>query len=256
MQRSSATAFAVIIATALTGLSSNARATCAIPTAGYSGGLYGAAAVASSSCFISTASGGSGVTGATETSPNGLMSATANLATGVLTAFSMGGIASAAEWDTFTFAGLPAQGATITAKLTLSGTFSGDGTADASIQAGPSSAFETASTTVQSGFFNAAMPPPDSISVQFIATDTSSVTVLGEILADGSSGNVADLTDPPTLTIDLPPGVTATSASGAFTGFTTAAAVPEPGSAGLLLAALCILMGTRWRQNAPAGRNI
>jgi hypothetical protein len=79
---------------------------------------------------------------------------------------------------------------------------------------------------------------PASISVALTATDASSLTVSTQILAVGFPGDIADLADPPTLTLDSPAGVTATSKSRVFTNFEPLAAIPEPGSAGLLLAGL------------------
>jgi hypothetical protein len=175
------------------------------------------------------------------------MAASADLSTAVLTAWSAGGFASAAMWDTFTFTGLPTGGEMIGATLSLSGTLSGDATGSALIQAGPSATIGEAGTVDQSAFFGNGAPIPPSISVELLATDTSSVTVVSMILADGLPGNIADLMDPPILSIDLPAGVTAMSASGVFTNFQPFTSVPEPGSATLLLAAFGVLACTRAR---------
>jgi hypothetical protein len=247
MSRSSISTAAVIAAAALVGLSSNAHATCAVPTATYVSGLFGTDVVTASSCFDYTTAGGSGVTAGAIPLGSGSMAASADLSTGILTAYSASGLASAALWDTFTFSGLPTLGETVAFTLSLSGTLSGTAFGVANIQAGPSAAFEGVGTVQQGTGFGDGMPVPASISVALTATDASSLTVSTQILADGSPGNIADLTDPPTLTVDLPAGVTATSASGVFTNFEPLAAVPEPGSAGLLLAGLWGLVSARHR---------
>lgn len=235
----------------LMGVGSSANATCPITTAGDLGGPFGTDAVAATGCFVQTTSGGSGVTAASIPLGGGAMSASSDLSSGVLTAYSAGGLASAAEWDTFTFTGLPSGGETIAATLSLSGTLTGSATGLATIQAGPSATFGDVSTLSQSTFFGNGTPIPASIDVQVTVTDTSSLTVLADILADGFAGNVADLTDPPTLTINLPAGVTAMSASGVFTNFQPLTAVPEPQSAALLLVGLGALIHARRRGQRP-----
>jgi len=252
MSRSSISTAAVIAAGALVGLSSNAYALCAYPTAAYVGGLFGTDVVAASTCFVYTTAGGAGVTAGAIPLGAGSMTASANLSTGILTAYSASGLASAALWDTFTFSGLPTLGETVTFTLSLSGTLSGTAFGTASIQAGPSATFEGMGTVQQGTGFGDGTPLPASISVALTATDASSLTVSTQILAVGFPGDIADLTDPPTLTIDLPAGVTATSASGVFTNFAPFApfaAIPEPGSAGLLLAGLWGLVSVRHRRD-------
>jgi hypothetical protein len=249
----SACAIAVLV---LMGLASSAHATCPITVAEDLGGPFGTDAVAASACFVQTMAGASGVTSASVPLGGGTMSASADLSSGVLTAYSAGGIASAAEWDTFTFTGLPAGGETITATLSLSGTLTGDATGLANLQAGPSATFGDVGTLYQDAFFGNGNPIPASIDLQVTVTDASSLTVLGDILADGFAGNVADLTDPPTLSLDLPAGVTATSASGVFTNFQPLTAVPEPWSAGLLLVGLGALIQARRRRQLPTGPTV
>jgi len=235
---------------ALVGLSPDARATCAIPTAQYvSGSLYGAEVVAASACFSGTTVGGAGTTAAAIPLGSGTLAASADLSSGILTAYSSGGFASAAAWDTFTFSGLPSAGETISATLGLGGTFSGTGFGIAGIQAGPSAGFLTfgSGVAVQTASFGGGVAEPASVSVDVTVTDTSSLTVFGQIIANGSSNAIADLTDPPTLTLDLPAGVTATSASGVFTNFGPGSPVPEPAGVLLLLGGIGMLARARRR---------
>lgn len=255
MSRVAVCTAAGVAAAALLGHSHSAQALCPIQVAGYVSGLYGTDVVTTPACLSPqiVTGGGPGVTAASIPLGTGTMSASADLGSGVLTAYSAGGFASAAEWDTFTFTGLPAGGATITATLSLSGTLTGSATGQAALLAGPSATFANAATLIQDAFFGNGAPIPTSISVAFMATNGSSETVLGDIFADGFSGNVADLADPPVLTIDLPAGVTATSASGVFTSFQVLTSVPEPGTAALLLAGLGGLIRARSRRKAPDG---
>lgn len=139
--RSSISTAAVIAAGALVGLSSNAYANCAIPTASYLSGLFGTDVVAASTSFDYTPAGGAGVTAGAIPLGTGSMAASADLSTGILTAYSAGGLASAALWDTFTFSGLPPLGETVGFTLSLSGTLSGNAFGTANIQAGPSATF-------------------------------------------------------------------------------------------------------------------
>ena len=69
------------------------------------------------------------------------LSSTADLTIGVLTAYSQGGIASASIWDTFTYTGLPAGGATITATLSLPGTLTGSAYGSATLEEGSQTDF-------------------------------------------------------------------------------------------------------------------
>jgi hypothetical protein len=241
---------------ALAGFGSAAHASCAIPIAGFASGSddFGANAVTAIGCSLQAKDGGSGATTASVLLTSNGMSASANLASGVLTAYSAGGFASAAEWDTFTFTGVPAGGESITATLSLDGTLTGGGTGTADIQAGPSATFGVIGTVVQSTFFGNSFPIPPSIEVEVTVTDASSITVLSAIQADGFPGNVTDLADPPTLTLDLPAGVTATSASGVFTNFQPLTAAPEPSTVALLLTGLGVLVQARRRHARSASR--
>ena len=169
------------------------------------------------------------------------MSASADLASGVLTAYSSNSIASAAEWDTFTFNGLPAGGATVTATLSLAGsTLTGLGVGLATLFAGAAGAGFPGDASFQTAFGNAdtGLDLPASISVSFLADDVTPITVVAEIEAEGATANLGD---PPTLTLTLPPGATGVSASGVFEGFGTSRSVPEPGSLVLLIAGLGLL---------------
>jgi hypothetical protein len=254
MPHSSSFATVVIVVVASTALSSRAHAIYAIETAGYGGGLYGTEAVTTPVPPISgpISEGGQGILSSSVSQGTGTLASSADLSSGVLTAYSAGGAASASEWDTFTFSGLPAGGATITASLSISGLISGNATGLEDISAGPSgSTFGETGTVSQSTPFITAGVASGSISVQFTATDASSITVFSQIIANGSPGNIADLGDPPTLTLGLPTGVTATPASGVFDNFETVSAVPEPATAGLLLAGLAALAGLR-----PLGRRV
>jgi hypothetical protein len=250
----------------LAGLGSTAHASCAIPIAGEQPDFgpprppalpgFGTSAVLATGCMLDASAGGEGASTASVPLGAQQMSASANLASGVLTAYSAGGFASAAEWDTFTFSGLPAGGETIAVTLSLSGTFTGDGTGIAEIRAGPSATFGDLSTVTQGTLFGNGIPVPASIMVQVTVTDTSSLTVLSEIEADGFAGNIADMTDPPTLTLDLPAGVTATSSSGVFTNFEPLTLVPEPSAMLLLLGGLAALVQARRGRQSRSVRRI
>jgi hypothetical protein len=133
-----------------------AHAICAIPVAGYQGGAYGAEAVTAGGCFVAVdTEGGAGATTAAASSATtafGIvysLASSADLASGELTAFSGVGIASASIWDTFTFSGLPAGGATATATLSLSGTLTGLSYGNAELQAGPQTDFADSDTSSQ-----------------------------------------------------------------------------------------------------------
>lgn len=238
----------------LVGLSSAAHAICAIPTAGYLGGLFGTSVVTTVGCFVDTqTAGGVGVTSALLPLANG-MAASADLAPGILTAFSSNSFASAAEWDTFTFIGLPVGGATVTATLSLAGsTLTGLGVGLATLFAGAAGAgFPGPDAVFQTAFGNAAtgLDLPASISVSFLADDVTPITVVAEIEADGPT---ADLGDPPTLSLTLPPGATGLSASGVFEGFNTSQSVPEPGGLAIILAGLGLLGLVRRAAAIPTG---
>ncbi len=246
------TAAAIVAAGAWLGSSATAHAICAIPTAGYLGGLFGTSAVTTIGCLGNTmTAGGAGIISAMLPLANG-MSATADLASGVLTAYSANSFASAAEWDTFTFSGLPAGGATVTATLSLAGsTLTGLGIGSAELVAGAVGAgFPGPNARFQTAFGNAdtGLDLPASITVSFLADDMTPITVLAEIEAEGVNGNgIADFADPPTLSLALPPGGTAKTASGVFDGFSKTPSIPEPGSLAILLAGLGLLGRARRR---------
>ena len=247
-------AAAVVATGALVGLSSAAHAICAVPEAGYLGGLFGTSVVTTVGCFVDTrTAGGIGVTSALLPLANG-MSASADLASGVLTAYSSNSFASAAEWDTFTFSGLPPGGATVTATLSLAGsTLTGLGVGSATLFAGAAGAgFPGPDATFQTAFGNAdtGLDLPASISVSFLADNVTPITVVAEIEADGATANLGD---PPTLSLTLPPGATGLSASGVFEGFGTGRSVPEPGSLVILIAGLGLLGYARRAAAIPTG---
>jgi PEP-CTERM motif len=242
---------ALAISGALLGPVPSALAICPVPTASFTGGSFGTDAVTGMACLLNLQqNGGTGITSAgtsfSDPASGTSLSASADLATGVLTAYAAGGavlpsggFASASEWDTFTFSGLPADGSMITATLSLTGTITGGGSVEADLQeAGPAATIQGQGALDSSGFFNATTYPlPGSISLAFMATDGTSDTVYADIQADGNGPTEVDLTDPPTLDLTIPIGVTVSSASGVFTDFRLQA-VPEPSSLGLFAAAL------------------
>jgi len=218
-----------------------AHALCAIPVAGYLGGAYGADAVTGMVCSVLLdMDGGVGVTTAaasstatnTSTGVSYSLASSADLASGVLTAYSGIGTASASIWDTFTYSGLPSGGATVTATLSLSGTLSGLSHGQAELQAGSQTDFGDGDTSSQGVFFNT-NPVPASVSLSFNVEDGTPETVLAEIFVYGdSAGGVANIGDPPTLSLSLPMGASVTTASGVFANFT---AVPEPSSWAMMI---------------------
>ncbi|HTT79231.1 MAG TPA: PEP-CTERM sorting domain-containing protein [Stellaceae bacterium] len=224
--------------------------------AGTSG--FGTDTATNTGCLADSQQGGDGqATASTSYSdPPANLSATADLASGVLTADADdadGGYASASEWDTFTFSGLPDGGAIVTATLSLNGTVTGIGTGSALLEeAGPGGTIGGDGSIDSSTFFNPStgIPLVSSISLSFLATNGAADTVYAYIDAD-SGGSIVDLSDPPTLSLILPGGVTASSASGVFANFEPLS-VPEPSSLALLAAALGLLAGLR----AGAGRII
>lgn len=223
-----------------------AHALCSIPEATYQGGAYGAYAVTGGPCSIPfDQNGGTGSTTAAASSsfagPSGSLSlsSTADLATGVLTAYSQGDSASSSIWDTFTYTGLPAGGATITATLSLSGTLTGSSDGFAMLEEGS----QTDLNDVKTAFFNNATGEliPALISLSFIAVNGAPVIVFTEIEGVGDkSGGVANLGDPPTLSLDLPRGASVTTASGVFDNFVSAT-VPEPSTWAMVLVGFAAL---------------
>jgi hypothetical protein len=206
-----------------------AWAICAVPGASYRGGAFGADAVTATGCFVPTEAGGAGI--ATATVPlNAGLSASADLTTHVLTAYSSGLFASAALWDTLTFAGLPVAGGPVTLSLVLSGSVSGGANGSAAIEEGsPGTGYLMVDAYANAAFLSG-VPLPPSLTLTFTAQNLAPVTVLALITAEGAGG-VADLADPPHFELLLPPEVTVVSASGFFD---TAASVPEPASGALL----------------------
>jgi hypothetical protein len=231
---------------ALLGAVPPASASCVIPTAMYAASAYGADAVTATVCTLDSEQGGGETTSASTSysNPPASLSASADLASGTLTADADdadGGYASAAEWDTFTFMGLPDDGAVITTTLSLDGTVTGLGSGSAELQeAGPGATIEGTGSIGTSTFFNAAtdIPLVPSISLTFLAMNDLQYTVYADILAD-SGGSTVDLDDPPTLSLIIPEGVTASSASRVFTNFQFQT-IPEPSSF-VLFAALALL---------------
>ena len=162
-----------------------------------------------------------------------------HLATGVLTAYSQGDSASSSIWETFTYTGLPAGGATITATLSLSGTLTESSDGFAMLEEGS----QTDLNDVKTAFFNNATGEliPALISLSFIAVNGAPVIVFTEIEGVGDkSGGVANLGDPPTLSLDLPRGASVTTASGVFDNFVSAT-VPEPSTWAMVLVGFAAL---------------
>jgi hypothetical protein len=220
-------------------LTGAAHALCAVPTAGFGGGLFGASAVTAEGCFVGVdQNGGAGSTiasaASTDSVSNLTLTASADLTTGVLTAYSPEGIASASLWDTFTFSGLPAGGASIVATLSLAGTLSGGSFLTANLEAGTPADFAAGFPLIEASFPAAGDASlPTTISVTFEAMNGVAETVFADILAHGVDG-VADFSDPPMLSVTLPAGVDVTTAGG-FDNFAQNSAVPEPTTWALLL---------------------
>ena len=240
--------FSALLATSLASVgllisTGAAHAICAIPVAGYLGGAYGADAVTAGGCFVgvdmqggtdATTAAASSTTTDTFTGVSYSLASAANLATGVLTAYSETGIASASIWDTFTFSGLPAGGATVTATLSLTGTLTGLSYGIAELQEGLPADFANGATSINDVFFNTgADPMPSSITLSFNVQNGTPETVLAEIFISGDgAGGVANFGDPPTLSLSLPTDASVTTASGVFANF---AAVPEPSTWAMLI---------------------
>ena len=205
-----------------------AHAICAIPEAGYLGGSYGADAVTAGGCFVGVdMQGGTGATTAAASSTTtdtftGLsysLASSANLATGVLTAYSETGIASASIWDTFTFSGLPAGGATVTATLSLTGALTGLSYGIAELEEGPQADFANGATSINDVFFNTdirCLLRSRSASTSRMGRRRQSSLIF--ISGDGAGG-VANFGDPPTLSLSLPTDASVAAASGVFVNY-------------------------------------
>jgi hypothetical protein len=236
-------------AAALLASAGAARATCPIDNAGYQGGAYGAYAVTTTGCFTDIVEdGGTGFTTATAAGVG--LSSSADLATGVLTADSESGFASSFLWDSFTYTGLPAGGATIMATLSLPGTVNASSDSFAVIEEGS----QTDLNNMYSVFFNDTTEDakPPSIPLSFSVTNGVTVVVFAEIEANGTGqGGVVNLGDPPMLSLTLPRGASVTTASGVFDNFTSAP-VPEPSTWAMLLIGFAGIGVTVWRARRTA----
>jgi hypothetical protein len=222
-------------AVALLAIAGAAHATCPIENAGYQGGAYGAYAVTTTACFTDIdENGGTGFTTAAASSVG--VSSSANLSSGVLTADSESGFASSSIWDSFTYMGLPVGRTTITATLSLPGTLTGSSDGIATLEEG---ALTDGLTLVDSRFFNTTTGEPPSISLSFDVTNGAPIIVFAEIQVDGLDG-VANLGDPPTLSLNLPRGASVTTASGVFDNFVSAT-VPEPSTWAMMLVGFAAL---------------
>jgi len=258
--RSGVAAFAV---TAIFVSAVAARASCVVPNASYQGGAYGADAVTEDACSILQQDGG---TGSTTASAQGSvvfgadtlsLSSTADLATGALTIYSEAGIASASIWDSFTYTGLPAGGATITATLSFPGTLTGSSSAIAFLDEGSQTELNNDSELTDSTgeFFNTTTPPAP-LSLSFNVVNGSPVVIFAELLG-GGAGGVADFGDPPMLTLTLPNGASVTTASGVFENFVSAT-VPEASTWTMMLIAFAGLgyVGYRQRQKLASAASV
>jgi hypothetical protein len=239
MSRSISLGAALVAGSCALLLSGAALALCAVPTAGFGGGLSGASAVTAQGCFVGVdQNGGAGSTNASAASTDAAsgvtLSASADLTTGVLAAYSPEGIASASLWDTFTFSGLPAGGASIVATLSLAGTLTGSSFLIANLEAGTPADFAAGFPLIQASFPGAGNTSlPATISVSFDAMNGVGETLFADILAHGVGG-VANFSDPPTLSLALPAGADVVTAGG-FDNFAQSSAVPEPSTWALLL---------------------
>jgi PEP-CTERM motif len=165
-------------------------------------------------------------------------------ATGLLRAYSQelgttGSSAAAGSgvWDTLTFSGANVS-ATGTLTLTISGTFTdvGYGAADAVVSIPSTFAFSSPSTWTVLNKSNTSQI----LSVPFTITNGVPIEVGAELYtAAYNSFNIAtaDLYDPPVLSLQLPTGVTYTSASNVF----LTSAVPEPETYVTLMAGLAMV---------------
>jgi hypothetical protein len=248
MSRFSPSRVVLLAAAGLLSSAGAARATCPIENAAYQGGAYGAYAVTTTACFTDIdENGGTGFTTAAASSVG--LSSSATLASGVLTADSQSGFASSSIWDSFTYTGLPAGGTTITATLSVPATLTGSSDGMATLEEGTQTGGLTLVDTV---FFNNATGQPEPLSLSFDVTNGAPVIVFAEIQVDGLDG-VADLGDPPTLSLNLPKGASVTTASGVFDNFTSAP-VPEPSTWAMMLLGFAGLGFFGYRQRRKPAR--
>jgi len=209
-----------------------ARAICAYPDASYQGGAYGAYAATTGYCYAGLDQvGGVMATVASASSivstPYTDASSSATLSSGALTAYSAAGSASASLWDTFTYSGLPAGVASVQATLTLPGTLTGNAFGFAQLEEGTQSELQDGLAASSYAFFDASVPIPNSILLTFNVMNGVSETVFSEITGFGDGlGGIADLTDPPTLSLSVPRGASVVTASGVFDSFKVVA-IPE-----------------------------
>jgi hypothetical protein len=119
------------------------------------------------------------------------------------------------------------------------------------LEEGSQADFTDGTMLVDSVFFNNAtgeLKPP-SISLSFDVTNGDPVIVFAEIEVSGDGvGGVADLGDPPTLSLNLPQGASVATASGVFDSFTS---VPEPSTWAMLLIGFAGLGFAGYRRARP-----
>lgn len=233
---------------ALSAWSGQAQAICAVTTAAYTGGSYGAQVVASPGGCFRTPVGGTGSTSVQQSDAS--LSASANLSTGVITAWSSGGMSSSAMWDTVRFSGLSGAGAEVVARLAMVGHISGGAYGWVTLAASPdlSSPFNGRATQLGIGSGD---PFPSSVDLRFTAHNGDAFLVYLALAADAWNGGVADLSDPPTLSFLLPQGASFTSDSGVLLSGaspTPGGNLPEPSTLLLASASLMAVVGLRRRR--------
>lgn len=231
---------ALAAAALLAAWSSPSHALCIVTTADYAGGPFGAQVVASPGTCFRTPVGGAGEQAVTESSTG--RSASADLSTGVITAWSKGGVVSAAMWDTVTFSGLPAEGGLITAKLTLTGNIEPQALGWVRLAVAPTADALNDPAHAVTQLIQSTDPFPSAVSLDFKAHNGDSLLVFTGLTAD-SYGGLADLADPPTLRFVLPAQASFTSSSGVLMSVTPA--VPEPASLLMMAVGLAVLVGRR-----------
>ena len=153
-------------------------------------------------------------------------------------------VAGALFWDTLTFSGVTGSDSQGQINLTVNGTFTnvGYGYAGLAVGAPLSLSSPNSWTTLDS------LKSSTTLTLPFTLANATPIEIGAGVLAaayGSSNPAIADLYDPPTVSLTLPAGVTYTSASGAF----LTAPVPEPTDAALLVAGL-MLLGLRLRKRA------